>query len=196
MEAGRRRTTLASYQQESQTGVPMVPMSMQQGKRVFSGGSQHQQSFGRQSLMPGAPSAAAGPSGGRFSMAVPQRVVSGGGASSMRQSMVPGMMSSQQQQHQPFASSSQEQQHHFGPTSSRQSSQGYNSLNLLAPGTVGRGSQMYSSSSNNNNSHQHQLGVASVARHDGYLRSSMSQAQPHSSQQQSQQSSQGYAPPR
>lgn len=184
MEAGRRRTTLAAYQQESQTGVPVVPMSMQQGKRVFSGGAVHQQQqhpFGRQSLMAG-PSA--GPSGGRFSMAVPQRAVSASHAG-MRQSMVPSIMSSSQQQQQqqvPFASSSQE--HHYG--SSQQSSQ-QASQSLNVPGTVGRGSQMYNSNSS------HHLGVASAARHDGYLRSSMSQA-PQSAQ--SQQASQGYAPPR
>lgn len=184
MDASRRRTTMASHQQyqQSQQGygsMTGLPMSMQ-SKRVFSGGSSAGgPSFGRQSLMPtgsASHNTGANAGGGRFSMAVPQRVVSGG---SMRQSMAPGIMMHSSAS--AFPSSSQEQQQHFGASSQSQPQSSQNSrFSLAMPGTASKGA-----------------GMMSANRQDGaYLRSSMSQQQQHQGQSQQQSSSQGYAPPR
>lgn len=157
MDAGRRRTTLASYQENNHQGhgYSNMPMSMQ-SKRVLSGSSAVGGSSGhpgRQSLMPG----------GRFSMAVPQRVVSAGN-NNMRQSLAPIPSH--------FAGSSSL------PTSSSQQS------HFNAPSTVARNNQMY-----------HSAGIPSAPRPENHLRSSLA-PQSSQTQQQSSNSSQGYAPPR
>ena len=138
MDAAKRRTTISTFQQQQQQEnvISHIPMSTQRKQRPTDmlGASNNRTASQTQIL------------GGRFSMAVPQRVVS-------RQSMAP------------FQSSSQEQLYH-----SQQSSQAYTQSNGLAvPATIGRQSYLYKS-------HNVPLGQSGARGDAGYLRSSSLQS--------------------